>query len=136
MAQQILVPRLDNIAYHQSVKLSKYNGEITVFQAVSDRDASKVLKRLKPDWTKEDHAELAKQHAKEAEAQQQEWDRLLDDAAMETFGRPFMFTDYKISAIGRDEFSVEKKTAIRFAAHAATYHQLASRAHAMAARSR
>lgn len=131
-----LVERLDNPAYHQGVKLRGYNHRVTVFQATSDRDAAKVLRRLKPDWSKSEHAELAKAHAAEADSQRMEWDRLLDDAAMATFGRPFQFQDYRISAIGREEFSDEHKQKIRFAAHATTYHTLASRAHAQASRGR
>lgn len=131
-----LVPQLDCPVYHQAIKLRGYNRMITVFQAVTSRDASKVLRRLKPEWTREDHISLSKKHDVEADTQRQEWDRLLNEAAMETFGRPFLFTDYIISAIGRGEFSEEKKVLLRFAAHAATYHQLANRAHAIAARRR
>lgn len=131
-----LVERLDNAVYHQGVKLRGYNCRVTVFQAATDRDAAKVLKRLKPDWSKSDHDFLAKDHASEAEFQRREWDRLLNEAAIATFGRPFQFHDYRISAIGREEFSEEYKQKICFAAHAATYHSLASRAHALAARGR
>lgn len=136
IVQHSLNSQLDHPVYHQGVRLRSYNGRITVFQATSDRDAAKVLKRLKPDWSKEDHAALAKAHASEAKAQRLEWDRLLNEAAMATFGRPFEFMDYRISAIGRDEFSDEYKEKLRFAAHASTYHMLASRAHAQAARGR
>lgn len=129
-----LIPQLDHAVYHQRIKLRGYNGRISVFMAASDRDAAKVLKRLKPDWTPEDHASLAKKHAEAAEIQKKEWSRLVNQAAMETFGRPFEFIDYKISGIARDEFSEGMKTALRFAAHAETYHGKASQAHAMAAR--
>lgn len=131
-----LVDQLNNPAYHQGIKLRGYNGQITVFQAVNDRDAAKVLKRLKPQWSKPEHADLAKAHEDEAQAQRAEWNRLLDEAAMATFGRPFQFHDYRISAIGREEFSEEHKKKLRFAAHAVTYHTLAARAHAKAARGR
>lgn len=131
-----LADRLDNPVYHQGVKLRGYNMRVTIFQAATDRDAAKVLKRLKPEWSKADHAALAKAHAAEAEAQRGTWDQLLDEAAMATFGRPFQFHDYQISAIGRDEFSESFKQKLRFAAHAATHHVLAARAHAQAARGR
>lgn len=132
MAQ--LVKHLDNLAYHQRVKLRGYNSSITVFQATSPRDAARVLKRLKPDWTPAEHTALAEAHEAEAAAQEKAWNALLNEAAMATFGRPFAFTDYRISAIGRDEFSDEHKQKIRFAAHAANYHKQAARAHAQAAR--
>lgn len=132
MAQ--LVAQLDNPAYHQRVKLRGYNSSISIFQTTSDRDAAKVLKRLKPEWTQGEHETLSIAHAAEADAQRAEWNRLLDDAAMATFGRPFQFADYRISAIGSDEFSEEHKQKIRFAAHASNYHSQVARAHAQAAR--
>jgi hypothetical protein len=76
---------------------------------------------------------LAQQHADAAVQQKKEWCRLADAAALETFGRPFRITDYRISGIACDAFSEPMKQALRFAAHACTHHQKASYAHAHAA---
>lgn len=129
-----LVAELDHPAYHERVKLPGYNGKTTVFQAVTDRDAAHVLRRVNPAWTKEQHLELAQRHAGETLRQREAWNKLLNEAAQQTFGRPFQFFDYRISGIGRDEFSEEHKVALRFHAHATTYHEQVSRAHAHAAR--
>lgn len=136
MSTRSLCPELDNSVYHVAIKLRGYNHKVTVFQAVSDGDAATILKRLKQDWTQKDHLRLAKLHAEAVERMQKDWNRVADTAALDTFGRPFLFGDYKISGIGREEFSEEHKSQLRFAAHAATYHGVLHRAHLRAARRR
>ncbi|MDT8992772.1 hypothetical protein RQP54_18005 [Curvibacter sp. APW13] len=127
-----LLGALDHPAYHQQIKLRWYNGRINVFQAVTPTDAAKVLRRLKPTWTKDEHASLAQQHADAADQHERAWSQLVDQAAIETFGRPYHITDYRISGIACDEFSEPMKQALRFAAHARTYHRQLSGAHACA----
>ena len=127
-------PKLDHPAYHASVSIPKYNGQVTVFRATSTYDAAKVLKKANPDWSADDHLKLASLHVTEAGRQQVAYNTLLDEAAQETFGRPFQVTDYRISAIASDAFSAEKKSALRKAAHARTYHEVVGMAHAKAAR--
>lgn len=130
----ILEPELDHPAYHAQVKLRYYNYPVSVFQAVTDTDAAKILRRLNPEWTKQDHATLAQRHREAAQRQSEAWNRLLNEAAEQTFGRPYRVTDYRVSGIACDEFSDAMKTQLRFAAHATTYHKRASSAHARAAR--
>ena len=125
--------KLDHPAYHAAVRLPKYNGHVNVIQAVTDLDAAHVLRRANPDWTPTDHLVLADLHATEAARQQLQYNVLLDEAANETFGRPFHPTDYRISAIGSDLFSPEKKAALRHAAHARSNHRVIARAHLKAA---
>ncbi len=127
---------LDHAAYHQQVKLPKYNCRVNIFQATCPADAARLLRRNNPDWSKEDHLQLAQQHAERSSLEREKHAQLLDAAAMETFGRPFRVTDYRISAIGCEEFSEEKKEALRFSAHAGTTHLICSRAHAKAASAR
>ncbi|KVP39966.1 hypothetical protein [Burkholderia ubonensis] len=134
--QAILNPKLDHPAYHESISLPKYNGKVNVFQATCSTDAAKVLRRANPDWTQDDHLNLASLHAMESAKQQMRYNVLLDDAAQEAFGRPYHVTDYRISAIASDEFSAEKKAELRKAAHARTYHDVVARAHLTAARRR
>lgn len=131
-----LLSDLDHPAYHLAVKLPKYNRRVTVFQATTPLDAAHILKRANPAWTKEDHQQLSQAHATRGRQLNERYSQLLDEAALETFGRKFLPTDYHISAIGREEFSPEKKVALRNAAHASTYHQYAARAHAKAANPR
>lgn len=131
-----LVSSLDHPAYHQAIRLRGYNAAVTACQAATDADAARVLRHANPDWTSADHLALFEAHEAARKAQQAEWNRLIDAASMETFGRPWRIFDYLISGIGRNEFSEEKKTALRFAAHAATSHGALARAHKAASRGR
>ena len=129
MSTHCLCPELDNPVYHIATKLRGYTNKITVFQATTVGDAATVLKRLGKSWTKEEHEQLAVLHGEAAERLKADWNRLADEAAMATFGRPFAFGDYRISGIGREEFSDDFKAKLRFAAHAATHHGTLHRAH-------
>jgi len=124
---------LDHPVYHQRVKLRLYNCHTDVFQASNPRDAARILRRLKPDWTRDEHLELSQRHGEAAILQSKRYAELLDVAAQATFGRRFEFTDYKISAIGSEEFSEPHKVALRFTSRAATNHRTLARAHAAAA---
>lgn len=128
-----LVRSLDHIAYRTPIRLAKYNGRVTVLRTHGHADGAKVLRRVNPDWTHADHFALAARHAQEAMRLNTEYSQLLDTAAMETFGRPFKVSDYKISAIGCEQFSEPAKEALRFAAHASTNHMTLSLAHRRAA---
>lgn len=128
-----LTTKLDHPAYHHAIRLPKYNGPVNVIQATCSVDAAQVLRRANPDWTPADHLTLADLHATEAARQLLQYNTLLDAAATETFGRPFQPTDYRISAIGSDAFSAEKKHALRHAAHARTNHRTIASAHLKAA---
>ena len=136
MSRFTISPELDHPAYHQALKLRGYNRKVTIFQAVSDADAAKLLKCFAPEWTRADHERLSQMHAAAAVQYEAEWGTLADEAALQTFGRPYRFTDYHISGIAREEFPEELKTKLRFAAHANAHHSVASRAHARAARYR
>lgn len=125
--------KLDHPAYHEPIRLPKYNRLVNVFQACDSSDAGRVLRRTNPDWSKEDHLQLADLHATEAAKLLVRYNTLLEEAAQETFGRPYHVTDYRISAIACDEFSAEKKEALRFAAHARTNHRTVAVAHLKAA---
>lgn len=52
-----------------------------------------------------------------AERSRRAWSREAERAALETFGRPWQFTDYRISGIGSDQFTDERKERLRFLAH-------------------
>ncbi|WP_434716086.1 hypothetical protein [Paraburkholderia sp. A3RO-2L] len=131
-----LNPKLDHPAYHAAIRLPKYNGAVTVLQAVSTTDAARVLRANHPEWTQADHYQLASLHATEAAKQEMRYSKLLDAAAHETFGRPFAVTDYHISAIGSELFSEEKKVELRQAAYAKSNHKAIAMAHLQAARAR
>lgn len=129
----IQLGNLEHPAYHQSIRLRGYTRYTTAMAALCAADGGKVLKRVNPIWSKEEHLTLAQQHQAAAVARRAQYSALLDEAAQETFGRPFQITDYQVSAIGREEFSEAKKEALRIAAHSATAHRALADAHRRAA---
>lgn len=127
---------LDHPAYHTRARLKGYNCAVNIFTAVSPVDAGRLLRRLLDGYTVEQHRQLARQHAEAAGQMKDDWNRLADDAAQQTLGRPFRFEDYQISGIAREEFTPAMKEKLRFAAHAGTAHTKAARAHWAAAGAR
>lgn len=126
-------PSLDAPRYHEQVRLRGYTRSVCVLSACTSNDGASILRRLARELSKEEHFKLADAHAKAAADQCAEWNRLADKAAVETFGRPFRFGDYKISGIACEEFEDGMKAQLRFAAHAQSNHKAASRAHWAAA---
>lgn len=133
-----LVSELDHMAYAKTIRLRGYTRRtgITVLQALSAGDAATVLIRANPDWTKADHLHLAAAHHDEATRQKAAWSRIVNEASLATFGRPYGIWDYKVSGIAREEFSAEHKEALRFAAHAGGNHATLALAHERAAKRR
>lgn len=76
-----------------------------------------MLRRRLPTWTRADHARQALAMERKADRCRRAWSREAEAAALETFGRPWQFTDYRISGIGSDEFTAERKERLRTLAH-------------------
>lgn len=131
-----LSPDLDHPAYHTPVKLRGFGSNITVFRACLPRDGGRVLKLANPSWSKEDHQALAEQHREEGERLETLHRELLDLTHFETFGKPRRFEDYRISAIGRDDYPEARKNQLRAVAHGSSYHRQLSCAHDAAGRCR
>ena len=68
-----------------------------------------------------------------AKEMDKQWSKEADKASQETFGRPFGTSDYKISGIGREEFSSAAKDKLRDLAHTSAEHKEAAAAHWYAA---
>lgn len=128
------LPSLGHPAYTQAIKLKGYSCHVNIIRATCSADAAKILKRLHPSWSRQDHDELAKAHQAARVDMEREYSELLDVAALQAFGRKYHITDYRISAIACDEFSEEHKERLRYLAHSATKHAIAAGAHAHAAR--
>lgn len=125
---------LDHPAYTGRVRLRGYNGAVSATGACTPLDASHVLRRLNPAWTKQEHAALGDYHAEQRHLCDQQWSTLVDEAALATWGRPYSIFDYRISGIASDEFPEKFKTRLRFLAHASANHSRLSHAHRAAAR--
>jgi hypothetical protein len=76
-----------------------------------------LLRHRLPDWTVTQHVNAALFYKHQRERMARSWNKTADQAAQSTFGRPFEFTDYKISGIARDEFSESHKNRLRKLAH-------------------
>ncbi|MBN3761326.1 hypothetical protein [Burkholderia sp. Ac-20365] len=122
--------------YAHQVRLRGYNVRPSVCSAVDTVDGAKILQTVMPGLTKTQHDALARIHAVMAEQCTTAWATLVDLASEETFGRPYAFGDYKISAVARDEYSPERKDQLRVLAHAQSRHKRAAQAHARLAKSR
>lgn len=129
-----LLPGLDHPAYHVRVKLRNYNSSVSALTAHCASVAAKILIKVHPQWGREDHERLALAHAAAACDLRRQYAQALQAAAWETFGRPWEASDYRVSAIGSDAFSAERKQELRFAAHAFVHHEDLARAHDAAAR--
>jgi hypothetical protein len=109
-------PGTNHAVYFDRVKLPKYNGAVSVLSA-NGADAGRLLRRRLPDFDITSHVHAALFYKRQRERMAVAWNKTANRAAQVTFGRPFEFTDYKISGIGRDEFSDGFKNRLRKLAH-------------------
>lgn len=121
--------------YRTRVKLRGYNGQPNVLSA-HGKDAGDVLIQLAPNMTRAQHAQRAREFEALENDLQDQYDRALDAAAMETWGRKFEATDYRVSAIGSDEFSDRHKERLRELAHGLSAAKTIAGAHTYASKSR
>ena len=121
--------------YTSPIKMRGYNvGVYPVAGFVSTLDAGRLLANRLCEWSKSDHLSAAAKFERERKRLQKLWNRTIEFAALKTFGRPFNpIHDYKISAIGRDEFPENLKNILRSSAHEATFASKAAHAHKAAA---
>ncbi len=123
-------------AYSARVKLRGYTGERMATSAVTKRDAANILIAANRSWTRADHARLAELHRQAGTAQEAAYQKALNDAAQETFGRPFAFSDYRVCCIGSEQFSDAWKEIIRYHGYTAPKHKALAKAHLAASQSR
>jgi hypothetical protein len=125
---------LTHSAYHQETKLRGWNCKTTALRCNDKKIAAKLIRRLGPAWTSEEHESIAKYHAHRAEKLVAIWTKVLECAAMESLGRPWHLTDYKVSGIGRDEFPENHKRVLRHCIHRSYQHRVMAEAHKVLAR--
>jgi len=122
--------------YGQRVRLPKYNIRPSVFSALTDSEAAKILRQIMPGLSHSEHDALSRLHSDMADLCESSWAVIVNQASIEAFGRPYQFTDYKICAIAREEFSEERKEQLRTLAYSRSKHLAAARAHAKLATGR
>lgn len=124
-------PGLDSEVYTRREKMPKWNTDVG---PLMDPDAGgRLLRRRLPKWGKEDHIAAARHHLRMSDKRGREWGDLQRQAHQQAFGKDPEFHDYRISGIGRDEYSDEFKDRLSKAAVSKTGHKYAAAAHWKAA---
>jgi hypothetical protein len=123
-------------AYGQQVRRPKYNIRPSVLSASNASDAAKILRAILPGLTHSEHGALSRLHSDMADMCESSWSVIVNEASLETFGRPYQFSDYRVCAIARDEYSPERKEQLRTLAYSRTKHLAAAGAHAKLAAGR
>lgn len=124
---------LDNPAYTTPVKLPG-QGKVTAINAHSAADGAKILNKLRPDWTKADHLNMAAEHEDLAESAETDWGKLVASEFKKLFDRDYRVGDYKVSGVARDEFPATVKDELRELNRQMNGHKSLRVAHAYAAK--
>ncbi|ABM97089.1 hypothetical protein [Methylibium petroleiphilum] len=127
--------RLDHPAYHAEPRRGwgGYTRRVSVMSTMDPAGGRRLLRRYMPGLTAEQHRSIARGHVELALKHRQGWSDTADEAAQATFGRNFGIHDYKVSAIGRDEFSEAHKERLRQHAYSKGDHHRLAVLHFMAA---
>lgn len=119
--------------YRTPVRLRGY-GRVTAERAHGARDACRAFRILRPGMLRAEHARRAAAYQRAIGRIECLYHAERDAAALETWGRPWRFSDYRISGIGSDAFPEARKDRLRRLAHARTRCADRARLHAHAAR--
>lgn len=114
---------LNAMAYSTRARVYGYAYKPTVFSVVTAQGAAKIINQQIIGWTKEDARRMSKFHQEEAARKEALWYKKREEAHMRVFGVEPTFLDYKISGIGRDEYSEEDKNFLRACAHDGSRHK-------------
>jgi hypothetical protein len=101
---------VDNAVYRERIKWPKWN--VKVGPLMDAIIGGKLLRRRLPDFTKENHESAARYFSNEQKRAKGIWNTMIEKEHLRVFGKPFQITDYKISGIGRDEYSENVKNAL------------------------
>lgn len=105
---------LDSPIYNTPIKIRLRTGKTTALRTGGcDGTVAKIIRRAAIGWSRTDHDHAALYHNARYERLNSIWQKLLDKAMMQTHGRAMGVTDYKVCAIGRDEFPEAMKRVLR-----------------------
>lgn len=127
--ESVKIPDINDPIYTKTQKFPKYNVAISPISAYSSADGAKILKSRLPGWTREDHLNAAAYHEEQSKKKDSDWGKTRDKAHKDTFGTEPSFTDYKVSGIGREEYSDKDKDKLRKLAGEASKHKSAAVVH-------
>lgn len=125
-----------NPVYTKQRKLRRYNGTVSILGPMDASNVRRILRMEFPTWTPQDHARQARLFASRGLNLELAWNKRMDRACMATFGRLREFGDYRISGIGREEFSERDKRKLRLLAWGVSQYRTLARAHAQVAHPR
>lgn len=125
---------LASSVYHQSLGgRRRQRVHLAQLAGMDSIAAGRALRKLLPDFDRDDHVAAAAYHLERAERLDRAWSKVAERAAVEAFGRSWQFHDYRICAIGREEFSNHHKRVLRHCAYNSTKHRDLAHAHTRAA---
>lgn len=110
-----------------------YTRRVTLLNVLTSHDGLRLMRKLLPDVSKAQFKALGLEHARRAREHTSAWSDRVDLACRTTFGRPFEFTDYRISGIAREEFSEEDKNLLRLHSRRSSLHRQLAILYLMAA---
>lgn len=120
---------LSSPIYNTPVKLRLIAGKPTAHAAGCSSTAARIIRRTAHGWTKADHDQAVRYHIARYERLNSIWEKLLDKAMIQQYGRAMGVADYKVCAIGRDEFPDTVKRVLRHCRYRSCEHLNIGRAH-------
>lgn len=121
---------ITSAVYQRRQRVRNYSRPESPLSLVSPCTAAlRMLRRRLPGWSRADHARQALAMERLAKRTAGAWSREAERAALETFGRPWQFTDYRVSGIGSDAFTDARKERLRTLAHRRTDYLSAAALH-------
>lgn len=118
---------LDHPVYTQLNKVRGQTNTPDIFGIHDPVKAGKIIMKAFPDLSPIMIEALRDMHDLLAEYNNALWVRVVNSAAFDTWGRPYVISDYKVSGIASDEFSVIFKDMLRDAAHKKNKHNTLAR---------
>ncbi len=106
---------------------------LALTQAPDAATSRRMVKKLFPYMSKEEHALHARAWERELHILQDCWKKTVDKSFRKIFGRPYTAADYVVSGIARDEFDEPTKKKLRLICHKQSVAASAGNAHASAA---
>jgi hypothetical protein len=96
------------------------------------RRLSKSMKQAFSAWGRAEHLAAARLHVERAKRHGRAYEIALNQAALSLFGRAWYVSDYRVSGIGRDEFTNASKDKLRHHLHRLQQHCDLADAHLLA----
>ncbi len=128
MTKQFHFP-LTSAVYSTAVKVRCSKRLWSAIDHPHEYTTAKILGVTCAGFSKADHLAAADYHQNRAERLDSFWGLIADHQMQRIFGRSMGVADYKVCAIGREEFPDSKKLVLRHCAYQSSKHKKMARAH-------